>query len=224
MSQAHRLSVSTAVSILLALAIGAASGAARAADPFGFYVGAGGGHSEVRSDLDFSVFGPALPGRFDVSRSTTGWKAMLGLKPLPLIGAEAGYLDFGSIDGSKSIPATVTSGGLDASAHVSARAPALFALLYLPIPVPMLDVFLKGGAAELRARINATAQATCPLNLPCIPVIIPPYSASSNSTRVAYGAGVQLKLRSLGVRAEYERIHASHGDPDLASVSLIYGF
>jgi len=26
------------------------------------------------------------------------------------------------------------------------------------------------------------------------------------------------------VRAEYERIHANAGDPDLASVSLIYGF
>jgi opacity protein-like surface antigen len=224
MLRAHRLSVPSTVPIILAIAISATCAMARAADPFGFYVGAGGGHSEVRSDLGFSVFGPLQTGRFDVASSTNGWKAMMGLKPLPVLGVEAGYLDFGSIDGSRSIPATVTQGGLNASAHVSARSPAVFAMLYLPIPAPVLDVFLKAGAAELKTRVNASAQATCPISLPCLPVFFPPYSASSSSTRAAYGAGVQLKFSSVGVRAEYERIHGSHGDPDLASVSVIYGF
>ncbi len=218
MSRAHRLPVPA----ILAMAISGACVTARAADPFGFYVGAGGGHAEVRSELDFSVFGPPYAGRFDVARSTTGWKAMVGLKPLPMIGAEAEYLDFGSIGGSTGIPASGGLGGLNANARVSARAPAAFVMLYLPIPV--LDVFFKAGAAALKTRVKASAQATCPIGLPCLPPIIPPYEASNTSTRVAYGAGVQLKFMSLGVRAEYERIHASHGDPALASVSVIYGF
>src|SRR5215831_7071413 len=180
MSRAHRPPVPAAVSILLAIAVSGACGAARAADPFGFYVGAGGGHAEVRSNSDFSVFGPFATGRFDVASSTNGWKAILGLKPLPLIGIEAEYLDFGSISGSRGIPATATQPGINATAHVSARAPAVFALLYLPIPAPVLDVFLKAGAAELKTRVNASAQGTCPLSLPCLlPPIIPPYSASS---------------------------------------------
>ncbi len=176
MSRAHRLSVCT----IIAFAASGACTIARAADPFGFYLGAGGGHSEVRSDLDFGVFGPPYAGRFDVARGATGWKAIAGLRPLSVIGAEAEYIDFGRISGSGGIPAIGGLGGLNATARVSATAPAAFVMLYLPI--------------------------------------------RSTSTRVAYGAGVQLKFERVGVRAEYERVHASHGDPELLSVSVIYGF
>jgi len=78
--------------------------------------------------------------------------------------------------------------------------------------------------AQLKSDLSATGQATCPLNLPCLPVIVHPYSASSKSTHPAYGAGAQLKFGRLAVRAEYERINASSGDVDLLSLAVTFGF
>ena len=198
--------------------MGAACGSAYAADPLGFYVGAGIAHSQVRNDVQFV----GASGSVGLSGGATGWKAILGIRPLSVIGAEAEYLDFGSATGSASIPATVTSGGLNATLTAHQKAAALFAMGYLPIPLPHLDVSAKAGAARLKSSVNASAQATCPISLPCIPILIPPYSASSSDTRFAYGAGVQVKLASLAVRAEYERIHSSSGDPDLLSLALTW--
>ena len=203
---------------VVGILMGAACGSASAADPLGFYVGAGIAHSQVRNDVQFV----GASGSVGLSGGATGWKAILGIRPLSVIGAEAEYLDFGSASGSANIPATVTTGGLNATGNSHPKAPAVFAMGYLPIPLPYLDIFAKAGVAELKSSVNATAQATCPINLPCIPILIPPYSASSSDTRFAYGAGVQVKLASLAVRAEYERIHSSSGDPDLLSLALTW--
>ena len=203
---------------VVGILMGAACRSASAADPLGFYVGAGIAHSQVRNDVQFV----GASGSVGLSGGATGWKAILGIRPLSVIGAEAEYLDFGSASGSANIPATVTTGGLNATGNSHPKAPAVFAMGYLPIPLPYLDIFAKAGVAELKSSVNATAQATCPISLPCIPILIPPYSASSSDTRFAYGAGVQVKLASLAVRAEYERIHSSRGDPDLLSLALTW--
>ncbi|TLY54996.1 MAG: porin family protein [Gammaproteobacteria bacterium] len=208
---------------VLGILMGAACGSAYAADPLGFYVGAGIGHSQVRNDVQFvGASGAPILGPLGLSEGATGWKAILGIRPLSIIGAEAEYLDFGSASGSASIPATVTTGGLNATGDSHPKAPAIFAMGYLPIPLPYLDIFAKAGVAELKSSVNASAQATCPIGLPCIPILIPPYSAGSSSTRFAYGAGLQVKLASLAVRAEYQRIHSSSGDPDLLSLALTW--
>src|SRR5256886_3373994 len=164
-------------------------------DLLGFYVGAGIAHSQVRNDVQFV----GASGSVGLSGGATGWKAILGIRPLSIIGAEAEYLDFGSATGSANIPATVTTGGLNATGNSHPKAPAVFAMGYLPIPLPYLDIFAKAGVAALKSSVNATAQATCPIKLPCIPILIPPYSASSSSTRFAYGAGLRVKLASLAV-------------------------
>jgi hypothetical protein len=44
------------------------------------------------------------------------------------------------------------------------------------------------------------------------------------STNFAYGFGVQTKWLGLAVRAEYERISASGGDPDALMVSATWTF
>jgi opacity protein-like surface antigen len=174
----------------------AACDSACAVDPLGFYMGAGVGRSHVRSDLNFSAFGPPFPGGF----STVGTK------------------------GSASIPPTVSTGGLNATVSSHPKAAAVFAMGYLPIPLPALDVFAKAGAARLKSSVNATGQATCPISVPtCFPIFVPPYSASGSSTRFAYGAGLQVKVAGLAVRAEYERISAGGGDPDLLSLALTWG-
>ena len=203
---------------VVGILMGAACGSASAADPLGFYVGAGIAHSQVRNDVQFV----GASGSVGLSGGATGWKAILGIRPLSVIGTEAEYLDFGSASGSANIPATVTTGGLNATGNSHPKAPAVFAMGYLPIPLPYLDIFAKAGVAELKSGVNANAQATCPIGLPCIQVIIPPYSTRSSDTRFAYGAGVQVKLASLAVRAEYERIHSSRGDPDLLSLALTW--
>src|SRR5450755_2320416 len=77
--------------LLAILTVGAcaASTAALADDPAGFYLGAGVGYSTVRSDDP--AYG--LPGYFNDHQ--TAWKAIAGVRPIPPIGAEIEYIDFG---------------------------------------------------------------------------------------------------------------------------------
>src|ERR1700732_3023330 len=111
----------------------AACDSACAVDPLGFYMGAGVGRSHVRSDLNLSAFGP-LPSRgFSTVGTKTGWKAILGLRPLSIIGAEAEFIDFGSASGSASIPATVSTGGLNATVSSHPKGGALVATGQSPI-------------------------------------------------------------------------------------------
>lgn len=79
------------------------------------------------------------------------------------------------------------------------------ASVYLPLPVPLLDVYGKGGVARLNYRASSSNGClACSL-----------FNADYSETRVAYGGGAQLKLDRLAVRVEYERISASNGDPSL---------
>jgi hypothetical protein len=45
-----------------------------------------------------------------------------------------------------------------------------------------------------------------------------------SSARLAYGARAQMTLGRFAIRAEYERINASEGDPDLLSLGLTLSF
>src|SRR2546429_51487 len=74
--------------------MGAACGSASAADPLGFYMGAGVGHSQVRNDVQFvGASGAPILGSLGLSEGATGWKAIVGIRPLSMIGAEVEYLD-----------------------------------------------------------------------------------------------------------------------------------
>jgi opacity protein-like surface antigen len=208
--------------VLLAIFLTGASSAVRAGDPLGLYVGAGIGRSEVRNNLDFIGFST-----LHASDKTTGWKLMAGIRPISIIGVEAEFLDYGSANTTWSSPATQTQGGFSGAATSHPKAAALFAVGYLPIPLPYLDLFAKAGAAELRTDIRASGQATCPISLPlppCFVIFVPPYSNSGSSTRFAFGAGAQVKLVNVALRAEYERISASVGDLDMLSLDLTLRF
>jgi hypothetical protein len=50
------------------------------------------------------------------------------------------------------------------------------------------------------------------------------FNISNSSTNFAYGAGVQGKIGSLAIRAEYERISASGGNPDIVSLGVTSAF
>lgn len=199
-----------------------------AADPLGFYIGAGVGHSEVRNDRDFGDFGTGFSGPYSIDGNPSGWKLMAGFRPLHVLGAEVAYFDFGSVNGTASLAATPTQAGLNVTGTSHPKATALFAVGYLPIPLPYLDVFAKAGVAELKRDISAGGAATCRISSPpCaglpLPILVD-YSANGTSTHPAYGAGAQLKFTGLAVRAEYERISDGSGDVDLLSLGVTFVF
>jgi len=180
----------------------------------------------VRKNLDFGDFGvPGFSGPYSIEGSGTGLKLMAGIRPLSVFGLEVAYLDFGSASGTAGLLTNPDAPSLSVTTTSHPKAGVLFAVGYLPIPLPYLDVFAKGGVSELRRNIRGTGQVTCGFILPpCTPLFVPPYSASGTSTHPAYGAGAQLKFTNLAVRVEYERISAGSGDVDLLSLGVTFGF
>ena len=182
--------------------------AALAATPFGLFVGAAGGEADVRMERSLTST------LNDVSEHDTGWKVMVGIRPIQLVGVELEYLDFGSPSyRSGTFPLTTGT--------VRAKAETLLGVLYAPLPVPFLDVYGKLGPARLQTSVHGTIGGIfCPAFQPNCGVI----SNSQTNTDLAYGAGVQLKFGSAAIRAEYERIKANTGDPSLASLGLTWTF
>jgi hypothetical protein len=167
-----------------------------AASPLGPYVGAALGQAAVRSDE--AVFASPLHS-FDEHHSA--WKVMAGIRPITLLGAEIEYLNFGH--------PSVTSNAF--TADVQQKATAVFGIVGLPIPLPVIDIYGKAGVARLQSMVNVQS-------------VLSQFHHDHADTNFAYGAGVQVKLLALGVRAEYERISASGGQPDLLSLGVTLNF
>jgi len=195
-------------------------GIAAAEDPFGFYVGGAVGEATLRSgNVPYlqALLG-TTPAAF--SAHDTGWKAVIGVRPVPFVGAELEYIDFGGAHGS--IPGTFLIGNVQAVPH--ANATALFGVAYLPLPVPLLDVYAKAGVARYQTSDRfSSGELSCREPLLCIigPVS---YGIDRTDARFAYGVGAQVKLAAFAIRAEYERIAANGADPDLLSLGLTWSF
>jgi Outer membrane protein beta-barrel domain len=197
---------------LLAVAACGVSGAAIADNLLGFYVGAGAGESQIRSDD--SRYG--LPGYYNDYQ--TAWQAIVGIRPISIIGVEAEYIDFGQPGHHHNYDFNVS--GTDS--HPTA--PAVFAVGYLPIPIPYLDIFAKVGAARLSTNVTDFVAVACVSGSPC-PNLMAVSRHQVIDTRVAYGAGVQSKFPfGLIVRGEYERISSPYGDPSALMVSALWQF
>jgi Outer membrane protein beta-barrel domain len=175
-------------------------------NPLGLYVGVGAGLSTIRQDADVNTIDLGL------SRSEAGWDAFVGIRPIPYLGAEIGYLDFG----------TARSFAFDSELHESADAPVAFAVGYIPLQ-PWWDLYLKAGAARLHRSWYAEVPAACPYYYgPCSGT----YSTSGEDDNwdFAYGVGTQVSYGPLAWRLEYVRVDTSgnmtRGDPDLLSVGV----
>jgi OmpA-like transmembrane domain len=193
-------------------ALTAVSPAGLADTPIGLYIGAGGGQSDVRmhQTLDFTAY--------DVSRHDSGWKVMVGVRPVRIVGAELEYVDFGSPSYRFGLPPV--------AGVLHAKAEGLFGLLYAPIPTQFLDIYAKLGLARLLNSVNGTVpgpNGSCRQGVTYCPTFTD-IAASRTNVDFGYGAGVQFKFRAVAVRAEYERISANTGDPDLASLGLTWTF
>jgi hypothetical protein len=227
--------------MLIVVLVGLAPEVAGAADLLGFYIGGAAGQSQLRGDIKpcgpfVESPGASCPGSIlspipsvSFARNTTGREAFAGIRPVPFLGAEVEYIDFGSSGGSSvAINSTANTMPLAGSATTHPTATALYAVGYLPVPLPHLDIFAKAGVAELRSNINFSGELGCVVvfahGAVCDPVALLQSSVKSTNTRPAYGAGLQMKLGSFALRAAYERISANTGDPSLLSLGLIWGF
>jgi Outer membrane protein beta-barrel domain len=195
---------------ILTVGVCTASTAALADNLAGFYVGAGAGYSTIRSDD--SAYG--LPGYYNDHQ--TAWKVIAGVRPIPILGAEFEYIDFGQ-PGRHGGYYDTNYSGLDSHP----RASTLFAVGYLPVPIPLVDIYGKAGVARLQTDVT-TFVASC--STP--PCATPPNYFRENKTdnRFAYGVGVQSKYWGIAFRAEYERVSSPYGDPDALTVSATWTF
>ena len=207
--------------LVIAFGIGVATTPAHAADLLGLYVGGAGGQSTLRVDnaslSSESGAPPSAP--FCFSKHAAGWKVQLGFRPVSFIGGEVEYIDFGQGTTTFDHVNTVTS--LYYSINTSAKAASVLGVLYLPLPVPGLDVYGKAGVARLETKSSGGGAYGGG-------VFGPSYSGTfyrdETQDHFAYGAGAQVKIGSFAIRAEYERIDASTGGPDLLSLGAIWIF
>ena len=211
------------------------SAGAGAADPLGFYVGGAIGESNVRFHQDGAFSQPIALGQpglplpiirnrsgLDFQESHSAWKLFAGIRPLSWVGAELDYMDFGRANTSYQTSTFLPS---VTSATADAKAAALYGLLYLPLPVPWLDLYGKGGVARLQSSVGATQTYSvfyCPTLDPTCNQSR--FQRSTIDVHPAYGLGAQIKITHFAVRAEYERISVSSGDLDLLSLGVSWSF
>lgn len=192
-----------------------------AQNALGFYVGAGVGGSTVRSDRFFDAYGYGYDGLYNSPDHHFAWKAIAGIRPVSLAGAEVEYIDFGHPGGDGSYYDYYANYGPDSHP----RALAAFGVGHLPLPVPFIDIFAKVGAARLHTNVNQFDGPNCVYsNQAGCGQPVTSTAQSHWDTRFAYGAGVQSTIWGLALRAEYERINSPYGDPDLLSVSALWTF
>jgi hypothetical protein len=187
-------------------------------NPLGFYVGAGLGGATVHEgfyDLGSGTF------RNFSDNQRFAWKVMMGIRPITWLGAEVEYLDLGSASlGSTLLVPGDSSAGEFLGAHSAARAGAGFAVGYLPLPVSGMDLFGKLGVTRLQMpyRYADDYPATCPANESCQLFV----SRHDVDTGAAYGGGAQFRFSAFAVRAEFERLSTSIGDPHVVSLGFTW--
>src|ERR1700677_4479825 len=121
-----------------------------------------------------------------------------------------------SANSNAGLRAPIGQGGLTG---IDAKAGTLSTLGYLPLPVPFLDVYGRLGVARLHT--TTTEVGPAPYLCPAIEgnsCLAPVSDISDWSTNLAYGAGVQGKIGSLAIRAEYERISSTGGNRSIRSL------
>jgi Outer membrane protein beta-barrel domain len=171
------------MSRLLLVIVLALGGSVAQADNGSFYFGAG-----ITSNKLHDI---ALQGNDFPNIDSTSWKAFIGFRPIRLFAVEADYLDLGSsptVEGDCTFCCMVACRGTHRS---DSEAFVAYALGFLPIPVPFLDIYGKAGLA--RWKLNGSEFAS---------VVF-----SDSGTDFAWGVGLQAHISMFGARLEYETFH-----------------
>ena len=179
--------------LLTVLAFG--TGVAQAENGF-FYLGAGLSHNDVSNITE-------LGNEADISGSS--WKAFVGVRPINTFAVEADYMDLGSGNSTFS----GTCGLCNGSAHSDGTAFAGYVVGFLPIPLPIVDIYGKVGAAHWKLNGNANVLGATPTGF------------SHNGTDFAWGIGVQAHITMFGARLEYENFNIPNtSGAKIASLSV----
>jgi Outer membrane protein beta-barrel domain len=134
-------------------------------------------------------------GELDYNANATGFKVIAGWRFLDWLSVEGGYVDFGSGDDDV----------LGETLEVDASGLTVSAVGFLPIgPV---DLFGKVGVIDWDADLSDGIN-----------------SFGADGTDLAYGGGVQFRLGSLALRAEYEVFDFDGVDVDLLSAGFTWTF
>lgn len=179
--------------LLLALVLALGAGLAHADNGI-VYLGAGLSNDNLR---DVAATNSNL--------NSTSWKVWAGVRPISLFAVEADYIDLGS-------QSVASPGG--GTTHLSYKAFAGYAVGFLPIPVPWVDVFGKAGLA----RWNSSG-STGPGAPPGL------FSLSDNGTEFAWGIGGQAHLGNFGARLEYESFSIRNtSGANIVSLGVFFNF
>jgi outer membrane protein OmpA-like peptidoglycan-associated protein len=149
------------------------SAAAFGVEP-GFYLGASGGQTTV--DKNATDFGYNGQYNIEFRDDDTGWKAYVGYNFLPWLGVEGGYVDFGGV--SRNVFAE----------QINVDLTGWDAFIVGTLPVGPVDLFVKGGAIDLKSELDTTTMG----------------SVNENETQFAYGAGIAYNYGHWSLRAEAE--------------------
>lgn len=174
----------------LALATVAACNTTAHAQAPALYVG--GGVTRARLDNIFDS-GRAL------DLDNTAWKVFAGFRPISPVAIEADYMDLGS---------ETRRFGFGSDARADAKAFAAYAVGFLPLPIPLLDIYGKAGMA--RWQLNGRTDPSL-------------FAIDDRGTDFAWGAGAQLHFGQLAARLEYEQFDVRNTD-GLKAVTLGVSF
>ena len=185
--------------ILLVTALALVARVAQA-DNGSFYFGAGVTSSKLN---DIVIQGTAFP---DLDK--TSWKVFAGFRPISAFAVEADYLDLGSSDQVQACMQGCCLRVCQELFQSNAQVFAAYALGFLPIPVPFLDVYGKAGVARSKLDTNDNGLVT-----------------STRSTEFAWGVGVQAHINIVGARVEYEQFNIPNtSGARAASLSVFLNF
>jgi len=120
------------------------------------------------------------------NENNTSWKAVAGYRPVTWGAVEADYVDLGrgTVRLSHGTP------------YLDASAAAAYAIGFLRLPLPAVEVFGKAGLA--RSEVTAHSYTFVPAGSP--------EPVTDNGLRFVWGMGLQLHSGRVGGRIEYERL------------------
>ena len=172
-----------------------------------FYLGAGVTKSSMTANLGGVYSAPT-------DLKNTSWKAFAGVRPLKWLAVEADYIDLGSGSTRQRFN---NESSIDAYGESSAW--AAYAVGFLPVPLPVVDVYGKAGVARWRLHSSFSVVSNSP-----------PYdtwissTSSTTGTDFAWGIGVQAHVKMFGLRLEYERFEGFEVNKNTANVASLSVF
>jgi Outer membrane protein beta-barrel domain len=186
--------------LLTVLALGTT---AAQADSGLFYVGAG------VTDSSLTVYNTG--DRADLRNKL--WTAFAGVRPLKWLAVEADYIDLGSGSSGTNITTSFAE-----TTHADGSAWAAYVIGYLPVPLPVVDLYGKVGVARWKLHEKLIDASYDPSLSPFV------FTNSYSGTDFAWGIGVQAHIKMFGVRLEYEEFEVNQNSANVASLSVFLNF